>query len=253
MQAVFLDGTLEDRMLVIPNKSVQVVLTDLPYGTGQRNAYNTPVNLEIFWTQTKRVLADGGVVLLFADHLFAFDLFDSNRKWYKYKWYWIKNTATGGQNAAYAPLQNVEEILTFYPKAPYYTPPMSQGHPPLKKLKRKEREENTYGKQTEHYSTREGRTDRYPVRSIVGISTVPNGPGRIHSAQKPVELIRYLLGAYGREGTTVLDAASGSGTTAIAAHGCGMASISIEPDRYMMGRAIARVGEECKDLTIYRQ
>ena len=98
----------------LPDHSVDMVLSDLPYGTTRRNSWDSVIPFDKLWEQYKRLLKVGGVVTLFGDEPFASKLRLSNEKWYRYDWIWIKNRATGFLNAHRMPLKNTETISIFY-------------------------------------------------------------------------------------------------------------------------------------------
>lgn len=261
-QVIFLDGRLEDRLLDVFFKPMNIIFADLPYVSGTRNAYNTPVDLDTFWDYVPRVLADRGVVLLTADAAFAYELRLSHelwakragqKSWFKGKYYWKKNKATGGTNADKQPMRNVEEVLVFYPKQPWYTPQMTIGHKPMNNCIRIARETDTYGSFKHHKNARAGKTDRFPTQFLDFPVVNNDDPDRIHAAQKPLPLIEFFCRTYGGPGMQLLDVSSGSASSAIAALNCEMDAVMIESDPVMMGKSIIRTAKHHPDAELYRQ
>lgn len=106
----------------LPDKSIDMILCDLPYGTTSRNKWDSIIPTDKLWAQYKRIIRDGGAIVLFAQQPFACDLIQSNRKWFRYEWIWEKSCAVGFLNANRMPLRAHENILVFYNKLPTYNP-----------------------------------------------------------------------------------------------------------------------------------
>lgn len=196
-------------MKQIPDKSVDFILCDLPYGT-TKAPWDAVIPFDLLWEQYKRIIKDNAAIVLTASQPFTTDLINSNRKWFRYEWIWKKGEhTTGFQNANRMPLKNHENVLVFYKKLPTYNP---QGvmHIKPKIIQRKEVTELLNGEslKKKHVVKR----TNYP-KSIVNF---PRQKG-FHSTQKPVDLFEYLIRTYTNEGDLVLDNCMGSGTTAIAA------------------------------------
>lgn len=193
----------------IPDKSVDMILTDLPYGT-TRNKWDSILPLSLLWEQYERVIKDNGAIVLTAQTPFDKVLGASNLKLLKYEWVWRKNKATGHLNAKKMPMKEHENILVFYKKLPMYN---AQGL--IKK------ETPTIRKGKSGNGTNYGKSDKdaiqeyenYP-KSCLDFSM---DTGTFHPTQKPVALFEYLIKTYTDEGETILDTCMGSGTTAIAA------------------------------------
>ena len=112
----------------IPDKSVDMILCDLPYGT-TRNKWDTVIPLEPLWEQYNRVIKERGAILLTAQTPFDKVLGVSNLENLKYEWIWDKKLATGHLNAKRMPLKRHENILVFYKKTPVYNPQFTKGEP----------------------------------------------------------------------------------------------------------------------------
>lgn len=208
LNKIFNEDCLEG-MNRIPNKSIDMILCDLPYGT-TRNKWDSIIPLEPLWEQYERIIKDNGAIVLTAQTPFDKVLGVSNLKLLKYEWIWDKALPTGHLNAKKMPMKRHENILVFYKKLPIYNAQMTEGKPYTKKSAKLS---SNYGKQqVQTFINTNGK--RYPV-SLLSISNA-NQKEKIHPTQKPVALFEYLIKTYTNEGETVLDNCMGSGTTAIA-------------------------------------
>jgi len=197
-----------DGMKLIPDKSIDMILCDLPYGT-TRNKWDAVIPFEPLWREYERIIKDNGAIVLTASQPFTSALVVSNIKLFRYDLTWDKSQVTGFLNAKKMPLRRHEDILVFYKKQPTYNPQFSIGKP--YRIKRGHDTPN-YGKQTANETVSDGR--RYPT-SIIEIPQKREKGG--HPTQKPVALFEYLIKTYTNEGEVVLDNCMGSGTTAVAA------------------------------------
>lgn len=205
----------------LPDHSVDMVLADLPYGT-TRNRWDSIIPMDQLWDQYKRLLKIGGVVALFGDEPFSSKLRLSNPKWYRYDWYWTKNSATGFLNANRMPLKRVETISIFYPKLPLYNPQKEIGYKPYTSMTGSKTK--NYGKFKSIKTVNDG--SRYPTNVL----TFNKVNKTIHPTQKPVDLLEYLIKTYTNEGMTVLDNTMGSGSTGVACKNLNRNFIGIEKD-----------------------
>lgn len=208
-------------MPTLPDRSVDMVLADLPYGT-THNKWDSVIPIDQLWKQYTRLLKVGGVVALFGDEPFSSSLRLSNPKWYRYDWYWIKNRGSGFLNAKRMPLKAVETISIFYPKLPLYNPQMLKGKPYKAKTGTKSSNWGSYktGWITDNKGT------RYPVNAIRFDKLAKT----VHPTQKPVDLLEYLIKTYTNEGMTVLDNVMGSGSIGVACKNLNRNFIGIEKD-----------------------
>ena len=194
----------------LPKHSVDMLLTDPPYGT-TRNYWDVPLPLPELWEAVKWAVKPNGAVLFFAQCPFDKVLGASNLAMLRYEWIWYKERGTGFLNANRAPLKKSENILVFYQKSPVYNPQFTYGKPYTRVHSRSGTSSN-YGKfERQGSESNDGR--RYPGNVLF----VPTVSGGIHPTQKPVELCEYLIRTYTRPGELVADICVGSGTTAIAA------------------------------------
>ena len=192
----------------IPDKSIDMILADLPYGTTQ-NKWDSIIPLEPLWEQYERVIKENGAIVLTAQPPFDKLLGVSNLKLLKYEWIWNKVSPTGHLNAKKMPMKKTENILVFYKKLPTYNPQGLRYKPRVKKRSSNSVGSANYGKhKDENLSEYQG----YPTNLLEFVRE-----SGLHPTQKPVALFEYLINTYTREGETILDNCMGSGTTAIAA------------------------------------
>lgn len=207
LNTVYNEDCLEG-MKRIPDKSVDMILCDLPYGTTQ-NKWDSIIPLEPLWKQYERVIKDSGAIVLTAQTPFDKVLGASNLKMLKYEWIWVKDQGTGHLNAKKMPLKNHENVLVFYRKLPLYNPQMTGDEKRI--IKR-----GTRKSQTNYGSFLDESITQYVGRYPLSVQKFNKDTLKIHPTQKPTTLFEYLIKTYTNEGETVLDNCMGSGTTAIA-------------------------------------
>lgn len=228
-----------DEMDKIPAHSVDMIFTDLPYGT-TKNAWDVPLPLDTLWKQYRRVLKPGGAVLLFAQMPFGADLINSNRRWYRYEWIWHKTMPVGFLNANRMPLRTHENIFVFYEHLPTYHPQMTPGKPYT--AMRSARATRNYGHFDRALTINEG--ERYP-RDVLTFSN-GNNASKIHPTEKPVDLLEYMVRTYTDEDDTVLDSCMGSGSCGVACQHLGRNFIGIEKDPRYFEAARKRIEDAAK-------
>lgn len=229
-------GDCLEEMGKVVDHSVDMIFTDLPYGT-THNEWDTCIPFEELWKHYKRVLKSGGVVLLFSQMPFGADLINSNRKWYRYEWIWHKTTAVGFLNANRMPLRTHENILVFYEHLPTYHAQKTPGNP--YSAKRSARATRNYGRFERTATISDGM--RYP-RDVLTFSNGGNAK-KIHPTEKPVDLLEYMIRTYTDEGETVLDSCMGSGSCGVACQHLGRNFIGIEKDTGYFEAAKKRIEE----------
>lgn len=207
----------------LPDKSVDMILCDLPYGT-TRCKWDTVIPFDELWKQYMKIIKPGGAVVLFACEPFASKLRLSNLAWYKYDWVWDKVKGTGFLNVKKQPMRNHELICVFYGKQCTYNPQMTHGAKRKVSYRSSKLQTDVYGNMKNDY--RYDSTDRYP-RSIQVFST-DTQKSSLHPTQKPVALLEYLIKTYTNPGQTVLDNCMGSGSTGVACVNTGRNFIGIE-------------------------
>jgi DNA modification methylase len=195
------------------------------------------------WSHYNRIIKNNGAVVLTAQTPFDKVLGFSNLKMLKYEWIWEKTQATGHLNAKKMPMKAHENILVFYKKLPTYNPQKTTGHKPINSYtKYVETQNNTeiYGKMKQEISGG-GETDRYP-RSVITYAS-DKQKLKLHSTQKPVELMEYLIKTYTNENDLVLDNTMGSGTTGVACVNTNRNFIGIEMNDTYFETAKNRINE----------
>jgi site-specific DNA-methyltransferase (adenine-specific) len=221
-----MNGDCLQLMTTIPDKSVDMILADLPYGT-TANKMDVVIPFDKLWEHYERIIKDNGAIVLFGQGTFYIDMVNSNRKMFKYDLVWDKVLTTGFLNSKRQPLRRHEQIALFYKKPPVYNPQMSKGKPLHARGMTGELVNNNYGKMTmPKVDNRVGSTEKYPT-SVLSFSK-PHPASSNHPTEKPVELLEYLIKTYTNEGDTVLDNTMGSGSTGVAAVNLGRDFIGIE-------------------------
>jgi len=217
-----MQGDCLERMKEIETGSVDMVLTDPPYGTTACK-WDSIIPLEPMWKQLKRVIKPNGAIVMTASQPFTTTLIASNMKMFKYCWVWSKGQGTGFLNAKKQPLRSCEDVVVFYGSQCIYNPVMRTGFKPYKCAQGRTKTQN-YGKQTGAVTVSNG--ERYPLTLI----EFKRDSGKSHPTQKPVALMEYLIKTYTNEGETVLDFTMGSGSTGVACKNLNRDFIGIEMD-----------------------
>lgn len=233
---LLLHGDCLELMHEIPDGSVDMVLADLPFGT-TRQTWDKVIDMPALWNQYRRITKPSAAILLFAKPPFDKVLACSNLPMYRYDWIWEKTRATGHLNANRMPLQAHECICVFYRQQPEYNPQKTTGHAPVNAFYTRHSGACYGGAETTRSGG--GNTDRYP-RSVLRYAPVPNHE-RIHSNQKPVDLLKEMIQTYSSPGQTVLDNTMGGGSTLVACLETGRNGIGIEKDREIYEQALNRL------------
>ena len=231
-------GDCLEVMKQIPSGSVDLVLTDPPYGTTACK-WDTIINFERMWNMVNKVSKINTPCVMFSGQPFTSNLVFSNIKNYKYSWVWEKNFSTNFLHAKRQPLRKHEDIVVFYKKPGKYYPIKTQGHMPTRPAKGTSNGVLWYGENTRNYVG--GDTERYPTSILKFDAHDPKN--RLHPTQKPVALIEYLIKTYTNEGDTVLDFTMGSGTTGVACKNLNRKFIGIELDEDYFEIAKQRIEE----------
>lgn len=222
-------GDCLELMKDIPDKSVDMILADPPYGTVQCR-WDTIIPFEPMWSQINRVIKDISAILIFSSQPFTSALIMSNPKMYKYEWIWHKTHPKGHLNAKKMPMRVHENIEVFYKKPPTYNPQMTHGH--KRKVAKtnyiREADGNScYGREVRNTSY--DSTDRYSLD--VQIFSNADQSNKINNTQKPVDLMKYFIKTYTNEEETVLDFCSDSASTDIACLNTNRKCILIEKNK----------------------
>ncbi len=228
-------GDCLDIMPLIPDKSIQLILADLPYGI-TRSKWDSVLCLTKLWYEYERVMADNCAVLLFGSQPFTSDLIYSNKKLFKYSLVWDKRMKVGMMNCKRMPLRQHEDICVFYKKQPTYNPQMTRGRMRNKKIQ-PTKDFEVYGQ----IIPVDNMNDLYYPGSILEFSNA-NQKIKTHTTQKPLELMKYLIKTYSNENDMVLDNTMGSGTTCLAAKELNRKFIGIEKEPKYYEIACRRCG-----------
>ncbi|MEE3805442.1 site-specific DNA-methyltransferase [Lysinibacillus fusiformis] len=225
-------------MPTFPDKSIDMILCDLPYGTTQCK-WDVVLPFDLLWAEYNRIIKDNGAIVLFGSEPFSSTLRLSNINNYKYDWIWDKVKGTGFLNARKQPMRNHETISVFYKKQCTYNPQKTTGHVLKKSYRSKEKQTEVYGEMRKDYVYESN--ERYP-RSIQVFSTDTQNSS-LHPTQKPEALCEYLIKTYTNEGEVVLDNCAGSGTTLVAARNLNRNFIGIELEEKYVEVARKRLSE----------
>ena len=228
-------GDCLELMNGIEDKSVDMILADLPYGTTSGNLdWDEVINLKYLWKHYLRVIKDEGAIVLTATHPFTIDLIMSKRNLFRYQWVWKKNKPTGFTNAKCRPLKEYEDILIFsksktksnqfnnksmnyFPQGLIESGEKKNGKPPSAITCDRGNSNKEYIQTHTNYPT-----------NIIEFDVPANN---IHPTQKPVKLFEYLIKTYTNEGDLVLDNVAGSGTTGVACQNTNRDYILIEKEQ----------------------
>lgn len=239
-----LQGDCLELMKNISDKSVDMVLCDLPYGVTARNKWDTVIPFNLLWEEYKRIIKDNGVICLFGQGMFTAKLMISNTEMWRYNLIWHKTQPTGFLNANRMPLRNHEDICVFYKQLPTYNPQKTTGH--TRKVSSAEHKKNckittNYG---EHNLKSYDSTERYPTSVITYSKDIQKTA--LHPTQKPVALLEYLIKTYTNENETVLDNCMGSCSTGVACLNTNRNFIGIELDKIYYDIAVKRINNTIK-------
>ena len=245
-------GDCLELMKDIPDKSIDAIICDLPYGVlnkGNVNAkWDSVIPFIPLWEQYERIIKDNGAIILFGQGMFSAELMISNKKLWRYNLIWKKgNRISGFLNSKRQPLRNHEDILVFSKRQTVYNPQMTIGEKNHKKGGGNHKNtQRCYGKliDTPTILTNE----KYPI-SILDFDR-EHPP--IHPTQKPVKLLEYLIKTYTNENDLVLDNAAGSGTTAIACLNTNRQFIVMEKEQKYYDIILKRVEDFSKQLTLFK-
>lgn len=223
----------------IPDKSIDMILTDPPYNTTACH-WDVKIDLQAFWRECNRIIKDNGAMVICSRQPFTTDVINANRKLFRYEIIWEKTMPLGFLDANRMPLRSHENLLLFYQKLPTYHPQKEKGTPYIKGKR--------FGDRYKGYGSHHGvdvinsNGDRFP-KSVIKISN--GNQVAKHPTQKPVDLFSWLIKTYTNEGDIVLDAFSGSGTTAVACQRLQRQFVCIEKEREFYEYSVERLnGDE---------
>jgi len=224
-------GECLELMNGIEDKSVDMILADLPYGT-TACSWDSVIDLDKLWLQYERVIKNNGAIVLTANEPFTTKLIDSNIKFYKYSWVWNKIIGSGTLLAQKQPLRAVENICVFYKQQPTYNPQMRERDENKLRPLAKSNSSEIYGNNDGVVKERK-ENKKFPI-NIININSRTkelNSKHKQHPTQKPVALFKYLIKTYTNKCDLVLDNVAGSGTTGVAAKNLDRNYILIEQEQ----------------------
>jgi site-specific DNA-methyltransferase (adenine-specific) len=211
-------------MQTLEADSVDLVLTDPPYGTTACK-WDTVIPFEPLWEQLKRIRQSNAAIVLTATQPFTSMLIASNLKEFRYCWVWDKQVGRGHLVAKKRPMARHEDVCVFYGKPPTYAPQMTKREKPIR------------GKEGKRTLIMGGESSGYEAvyeykypQTIISIPSEGNA-NKLHPTQKPIALMEYLIKTYTKEGDTVLDFTMGSGTTGVACKRLGRHFVGVELDK----------------------
>ncbi len=233
IKSTLLKGDCLDLMFDIPDGSVDMVMADPPYGTTACK-WDSIISLEPMWKQLKRVVKKNGVIVMTASQPFTTILISSNMENYKYQWYWKKNLTSGFQLAKTQPRRAIEDILVFYDQQTTYNPQLMKTEIIDRKIINGAK--NGGGRSSRIKNEHRLGTKALPItmkamvkpHNLLNIKCEKRSGTRLHSTQKPVALMEYLIKTYTNESEIVLDFCMGSGTTGVACKNLNRNFIGIE-------------------------
>ena len=201
----------ENGMRTLQDKSVDMILADLPYNM-TLHQWDKALDLEEVFKEYMRVIKDNGAIVLFSCQPFTTDLTIAGRKWFRYELIWSKNYGSDFLSANKKPMKSHENLLVFYKKTPTYNPQMREGKPSCG-FKDEGRDETIthMGRKFKRFRKHNPSGMRFPLTVI----NFKKDQGK-HGTQKPVPLLEWLIKTYTNETELVLDNTFGSGSTAVA-------------------------------------
>jgi site-specific DNA-methyltransferase (adenine-specific) len=220
-------------MKIIPDKSIDMILCDLPYGTTACK-WDVIISFEPLWEQYKRIIKDKGCIALFGSEPFSSYLRLSNIKWYKYDWIWIKEHGVGFQIAKYRPMMMNEQISIFCNGTINYFPILEK----IKSVKSSLCSTKSESSPIANLNKKSKIVDFSLPKNVL---TFKRDKQKLHSTQKPINLLSYLIKTYTKENEIVLDNCMGSGSTIVACNYINRKSIGIEMDKDIFKLAIKRI------------
>jgi len=238
-----IQGDCLKKMKGIPDRSIDMILCDLPYGTTSCK-WDTVVPFEPLWEQYKRVIKSDSAILLFGTEPFSSSLRLSNLAWFKYDWIWHKSKCGSAFTSKYRPQQKHETISVFGKGRTKYFPILRDGKPyyRLRKPNKEGLKPNNHKLGVVSKSETYNSGFRYP-QTVIEFQQKWRRQDQLHPTQKPVELCEYLVKTYTNEDDLVLDNCMGSGTTGVACKNINRNFIGIELDLEYFKIAEKRINE----------
>lgn len=244
-------GDCLELMQNIPDKSIDMILCDLPYGTQKKNGckWDVIISFELLWEHYNRIIKDDGAIALFGKEPFSSLLRCSNLQMYKYDWIWIKDTKSNFMQANYQPLNNIEMISIFSKAYAREIKDKVKMKYNVQFIKRDAYKIPKQSKTTQIFATnhKNGKYEhknrdtslRYPYVTLHFNSV--RGKNKLHPTEKPIDLLEYMIKTYTNEGDVVLDNCMGSGSTGIACINTNRSFIGMELDEHYFQIAKERI------------
>lgn len=220
----------------VPDRSVNLILSDLPYGQTDHE-WDIPLDMNMLWKEYNRILVENGVIALCAKGEFMIDIILSNRKMFRYEWIWNKRKGANFAHIRYRPLNVHEYILIFYNKVGTYNPQMENGKKYIQKRANTKAIGITTSMKRSSITICDGK--RYP-KSIINVNGIAQKDIE-HPTQKPVELFEYIIKTYTNKGDVIMDNCAGVGTTAIACLNLERKYICFEKNREYYNIAMRKI------------
>ena len=234
-------GDCLERMKEIESGSVDMILTDPPYGTTACK-WDSIIPLEPMWEQLKRIIKPNGAIVMTASQPFTTTLISSNMKMFKYCWVWDKKIPSGMSYARFQPMRQSEDVIVFCDGKTTYNAQMVLRDKPIKSGGTKHSDTAPIANKAKDF--KKTYKHKNPT-NIIQFDKIRRGS--VHPTQKPVALMEYLIKTYTNEGETVLDFACGSGTTGCAAVNLDRKFIGIEFDEGYFNIAKERIQNAIQD------
>lgn len=232
-------------MRTLSPQSVDLVLCDPPYGTSDAD-WDSPIPAEEMWACLWHCLKPEGAVLLFSGQPFTSDLIISQKKYYRYNWYWNKRKAANFLFQNDMPGKIIEDICVFYKKQPTYNPQKSDNPKGIEKRSMYRRSQST--ERAKDLMSNMPKFNAIPGQHYEADKLLPNNllefskpSSPVHPTQKPVELLKYLIRTYTNKGDTVLDFTMGSGSTGVACVMTGRHFVGVEKSKRYYKTALRRI------------
>lgn len=242
-----LHGDCLERMKEIPDGSVDLILTDPPYGTTACK-WDTVIDLELMWKELKRVIKPNGTIVLFGQEPFCSLVRVSNLEMFKYDWYWRKSRPSGFTNAKLKPLKDLETVMVFSDgktangsknNMPYFPQGLEDCNIEWERPAVYLNGDRGVNPQRKNSKTKRVIEKKGYPRQVLDFANPNNG--NVHPTQKPVPLLEYLIKTYTDENETVLDFTFGSGSTCIAALNTNRKFLGVEMDEGYFNIAVERI------------
>ena len=229
--------------LIEEGVKVDMILTDLPYGTTKLK-WDSQIDLKLFWDKINKLTNPNTPICLFSSQPFTTTLIQSNIKNYKYDWIWQKTRPSLFQHANKRPMKDHEFINVFYKKQPLYN---------LVNLVEKEKPTNNYRKNKMGEFLEDGCKNKHQIQTKTGynrqiLKYSLHNVGLLHPCQKPLELLEFLIKTYTNENMIVLDCCMGSGSTGVACLNTNRKFIGIELDENYFNIAKKRIEDTEEEL-----